>query len=142
VGGFQIALTPGSYNRSVRVASEREKSCQASLEMSPSLQCSIPVESDKPLWGWLESTEYQKQKGAHPGASYQSAVDFTAWFNSNTLERFCRALEVCSQDKLRSRLINAARLGRSFSLTALNFNPSPPPGFTWRTTASARIWPS
>src|SRR5260370_41918505 len=33
-----------------------------------------------------------------------------------------------SQDKLRSRLINAARLGRSFSLTALNFNPSPPPG--------------
>lgn len=49
---------------------------------------------------------------------------------------------VCGQAKLRIRLINAARLGRSFSLTALNFNPSPPPGFTCRTTASARIWPS
>jgi len=37
---------------------------------------------------------------------------------------------VHGQDKLRSRLINAARFGRSFSLTASNFNPSPPPGFT------------
>ena len=44
---------------------------------------------------------------------------------------------VCSQDRLRSRLISAARLGRSFSLTALNFNPSPPPGLTCRTTALA-----
>jgi hypothetical protein len=49
---------------------------------------------------------------------------------------------VCSQDRLRSRLISAARLGRSFSPTALNFNPSPPPGFTCRTSALARICPS
>src|SRR5207344_2732473 len=46
------------------------------------------------------------------------------------------------QAELRSLLINAARFGRSFSLTALNFNPSPPLGFTCRTTASARICPS
>jgi hypothetical protein len=55
--------------------------------------------------------------------------------------RRCCSL-ACSQDRLRSRLISAARLGRSFSLTALNFNPSPPPGFTCRTTALARICPS
>lgn len=43
---------------------------------------------------------------------------------------------------LRRRVISAAKLGRSCSMSAVNFNPSPAPGFAWRTTASARIWPS
>ena len=39
----------------------------------------------------------------------------------------------------RSRVINAASLGRSCSVRAVNFNPKPVPARAWRTTASARI---
>lgn len=62
-------------------------------------------------------------------------------FGEAQVRRQC-CTSVRSQDRLRSRLISAARLGRSFSLTASNFNPSPPPGFTCRTIALARICPS
>src|SRR5258708_19724101 len=41
--------------------------------------------------------------------------------------------------KLRSLVINAVRRGPSSSVSAVNFNPSPLPGFTCRTTASALI---
>jgi hypothetical protein len=46
------------------------------------------------------------------------------------------------RDKLRSLFNNAMKRRRSPSLTAVNFRPSPRPGFTWRTTASALICPS
>ena len=45
-------------------------------------------------------------------------------------------------DKPRSLVINAVRRGPSSSVSAVNFNPSPLPGFTCRTTASALICPS
>jgi hypothetical protein len=45
-------------------------------------------------------------------------------------------------DKPRSLVTNAVRRGPSCSVSAVNFNPSPLPGFAWRTTASALICPS
>src|SRR6267154_1723349 len=45
-------------------------------------------------------------------------------------------------DKPRSLVTNAVRRGPSSSVSAVNFNPSPLPGFTCRTTASALICPS
>src|SRR6202047_5015568 len=45
-------------------------------------------------------------------------------------------------DKPRSLVTNAVRRGPSSSVSAVNFNPSPLPGFTCRTTASALIFPS
>ena len=39
----------------------------------------------------------------------------------------------------RRRVTNAASLGRSCSVRAVNFNPNPVPAREWRTMASARI---
>src|SRR5882724_8527755 len=49
---------------------------------------------------------------------------------------------VRDRDKRRRLVINSARRGPSSSVSAVNFNPSPLPGFTCRITASALICPS
>src|SRR5882762_6739904 len=46
------------------------------------------------------------------------------------------------RDKPRSLVTNAVRRGPSSAVSAVNLNPSPLPGFTCRTTASALICPS
>src|SRR5229473_2411940 len=49
---------------------------------------------------------------------------------------------VRDRDGLASLVINAVRRGPSSSVRAVNFTPSPLPGFTCRTTALALICPS
>jgi len=50
--------------------------------------------------------------------------------------------QVQNQDERLSLFHRAASCGRSPSLTAVNFRPSPRPGFTCRTSAAALICPS
>src|SRR6266481_5484016 len=58
------------------------------------------------------------------------------------LDEVARTIPLNHRNELRSLFNNAMKCGRSPSLTAVNFRPSPHPGFTCRTTASALICPS
>jgi hypothetical protein len=121
---------------------------QCGCAISSGLHWVKPIKLAGPVNQSLRAEFYQCGPVVHSAAPARDAANA---LDTRCVEARCQtsrrpgansALRFSCYGIPRSRFIKAARLGRSFSLTAWNFSPSPPPGFTCRTTASARICPS